>query len=389
MQEAMPLSYQESDSIVEGRAAAIDLPGATARRTLHLELPFWRTLGLAAALFGLVLALGEGLVRTKAFEAHVVADSRGGRHGQFELQLGRLETVIARDGPIDCIFLGNSMVWHSFDPEAFAQGYRQQTGQDIRCFNFGVDGLPTVAAGSLAPILASDFRPGVLIYGTTARDYAISEESEDNTVLLEMPWLRYRLGHVSVQGWLYDHSRLSQYWGTLGHLMRFEKRNLLLRGYYASLKDNYGFYGHEGVEALASVVPDPQSEDRQIRGYFELLSDYAMLPENLVGLKQVMAQHGSAMQVLIVEMPVPSTYMHFFGNGQQDYQRFIDQVERIAESKAVPFWQTTELQLIPDDGWHDYVYPNTKGAWLFSAWLGDQLGSAVLRGDIGNPIGER
>jgi hypothetical protein len=356
--------------------------------TLRLELPCGHTMGLALILFSLLVALGEVLVRAHVFRAHVVADNRGGRHGQFELQLGRLETVVARDGPIDCIFLGNSMVWHSLDPEAFAQSYRRQTGQDIHCFNFGVDGLPTVAAGALASVLASEYQPALLIYGTTARDYAVGKESEDNTVLLEMSWLRYRLGQFSVRGWFYDHSRLYQYWGTLGHLLRLEKRSLLLTGYYASLKDNYGFYGHEGVGTVVSTSLDAQSEDRQIQGYFDLLSEYEMLPENLAGLEQVMVQNNGDVQVLVVEMPLQPTYLHFFGKGQQDYQRFIDTVAEMATSRAVPFWRTTQLDLIPGEGWYDYIYPNTEGAWIFSAWLGEQVGSAVLQGKLRDPVAE-
>jgi hypothetical protein len=357
--------------------------------TLRLELPFGQTLGLALILFGLLIGLGEAVVRTEVFQAHVIANRMGGRHRQFELQLGRLETVVARDGPIDCIFIGNSMVWHDFDPEALAQGYRRQTGQNIRCFNFGIDGLPTVNAGALAPILAGDYRPRLLIYGITARDVALTREYQDDVPLLEMPWLRYRLGQYTVRGWFHAHCRLYRYWETLGHLLRLEKRYLLLTDYYASLKSNYGFEGHEGVSPSAEIVPDPDSQDRQIQGYFELLSEYEILPENLSGLEQVMAQNGGGLQVLIVEMPIPPPYLHFFGNGQQDYQRFVDRVEALAESRAIPFWHTTQLDLIPADGWHDYVYLNTKGARIFSGWLGEQVGRAVVQGELEDPVATR
>ena len=355
-------------------------------RTLYFRRPYGRTLALTLLLLALLMALGEVLVRTEVFEGHVVANNRGGRHRQFELQLGRLETVVARDGPIDCIALGSSMVWYDFDPEAFSEGYQHQTGQEIRCFNFGVDGLPAASAGALAPILAGDFQPSLLIYGTTARDYAVPKESENNTVLLEMPWLRYRLGQFSIQGWFYEHSRLYRYWETLGHLLRLENRHLLMTGYYASLKDNYGFSGREGVGTLGSVPLDPQSEDPRVRRLFELLYEYEILPENLTGLDQVMAQNSREVQVVLVEMPVPPAYLHFFGHGRQDYQRFINQVESMAESRTVPFWQTTHLRLIPDDAWFDYVYPNTKGARIFSAWLGEQVGSAVIQEKLEDPV---
>jgi hypothetical protein len=313
----------------------------------------------------------------------------GGRHRQFELQLGRLETVVSRDGPIDCIFLGNSMVWLGFDPEAFARTYRRQAGEGIRCFNFGVDGMPTVSAGPLASILARDYQPRLMIYGTSARDYSLSKGTSEATRILELPWLQYRLGQFSIQGWFHDHSRLYQYQESLSHVLRFDERYLLLTRYHDSLKDDYGFYRKETVGEFVSMPPDPRSEETQIRGLFGVLSDYEMLPENLSGLEQIVGQNSYGIQVLIVEMPVPPTYLHFFGNGQQDHQRFIDQMERVAESGAVQFWPTTQLWLIPDDGWADYAHLNTKGARVFSEWLGAQLGMAVVQGKLGSPGRQR
>jgi hypothetical protein len=128
------------------------------------------------------------------------------------------------------------------------------------------------------------------------------------------------------------------------------------------------------------LPPDPYSDEIPDQYLFGLLAEYEMLPENLSGLEQVIAQGGPDVQVLIVEMPVPPTYMHFLDNGQQDYQRFIDYVERVAGSRAVPFWQTTPLRLIREEGWWDYTHLTTKGALVFSEWLGEELGRAVVHG---------
>lgn len=388
MTDSTKCHAKENDQIIGEMPTAMELPDAKHGRTLRLELPFGRTLGLAVVVFGLIVTLGEGLVRTRLFEAHVVSNNRGGRHGQFELQLGRLETVVARDGPIDCVVLGNSMVWHDFDPEAFAAGYRRQTGQDIRCFNFGVDGLPAVAAGAVAQVLVADFQPRLLIYGTTARDYALSDESADATVLLEMPWLQYRLGRFCIRGWLHEQSHLYQYRETLGQLLRLQGRDLLLTGYYASLKSTYGFYGRQATAVSVDAPPDPDIPGIQLWGLFELLDDYRLLPEAVSGLEQVMGQNGLDVQVVIVEMPIPPTYMHFFGDAGEDYQKFVRLVESLAETNAVSFWRTAQPGLIPDDGWYDYVYLNTKGARIFSEWLGAKAGSAVVQGKQNDLITE-
>ena len=351
-------------------------------QTLRLKLPFGQTLGLALILFSLLLGAGEVLTRTRVFKSHFIADARGTRHNQFELQLGRLETIVAIEGSIDCIFLGNSMVWNGFDPEAFAQAYRHRTGQNLRCFNFGVDGMPVISAGALAQILVHDYRPKLLIYGTDARDYAVTREAEDTTVLLDTPWLRYRLGQFSFEGWLYEHSHLYRYRETLGHIMRFEKRYLVVIGAYALNRDNYGFGGDEKVGSFVSTPPDHHSDMGAVQYYSGLLSDYKMLPENLVGLEQIVRNTRDGTQVLVIGMPVPETYFYFFGNGEQDYQSFLAGVRDVTEANAAPFWPTTALHLIPDDGWVDYSHLNTKGAQIFSTWLGQQLGEAAEQGLI-------
>jgi hypothetical protein len=337
-------------------------------------------------LLGLLVGLAEMLFRTNVFESHFIATRRTGRHRQFELQLGRLDSIVAREGSINCIFLGNSMVWRGFDPEAFARGYEKRVGQGMRCFNFGVDGMPVVTAGALARILVKDYHPNLLIYGTDARDYAIPRVSEDATVLLDSPWLRYRLGQFSVQGWVQEHSYLYRYQATLSQVLRFQNRYLFLTASYASNKDNYGFGGDARSKLNVTLPPDQQRDAGQVQHYFALLSDYRMLPENLSGLEQLLDQKGADLQVLIVEMPVPPTYLDFFSRGEQDYRRFIDQVNQMARVKAVQFWPTTQLWLIPEDGWVDYSHLNTTGARIFSNWLGEQLGSAVVQGQIGNPF---
>jgi hypothetical protein len=67
---------------------------------------------------------------------------------------------------------------------------------------------------------------------------------------------------------------------------------------------------------------------------------------------------------------------YFFGNGENDYQRFIVQMNELSELHQVPFWQTESLDLIPDNGWVDYSHMNATGAKVFSSWLGQQVGEA-------------
>lgn len=359
-----------------------------ARPTLRLERPFGQTFLLSLILLAVLVGAAELVVRHRRFRAYVVANDRGSAHNQFEVQLGRLENVAAFRGSIDCIFLGNSMVWRGFDPEAFTRAFQEETGRELRCFNFGVDGMPASSAGVLASILVQDFQPRYLIYGTDARDFAVPVDARDAGVLLDSPWLRYRQGHFSLSGWIYEHVHFYRYRQSLGHLLRLEKTYLFVSGAERTKGDTYGFTGDDTVGAYVSSSPLQHLDLGPVQYYRSILSDYRILPEDVRGLQQIAGLSGEKTQVFIVEMPIPETYLEFFGNGEQDYQSFLSAVQEVAAASQIPFWQTRPLQLIPIDGWVDYSHLNTKGARIFSRWFAGEIGALVAASERATVAGE-
>lgn len=351
--------------------------------TVRLTWPFGQTLALALIMLILLAGLAELFARSEVFQAPLTAPMMGTRHYQLGPKLARLEAATRKDGRIDCLIVGSSMVDLGFDPQAFAEGYKGYTGQDIRCFNFGIDALPAVGSAALADILVKDFKPDILIYGTDARDYSVAPNSEDAVVILGSNWVKYRLGHFTVEGWLLEHFYLYRYRDSLSRLIRFDYEDALR----SSTKLNheitpYGFTPYSTIGRYIHNPPDPQDDSFQITYYYSLLADYEMREENLTGLAQIISQNGQSTQVFVVEMPVPDGYFYFFGNGKDDYKRFIDRITNLANSNDVPFLQTTMRNMIPDDGWVDYSHLNTKGAQIFSQWLGQQVGEAVNQGMI-------
>ena len=343
-----------------------------------------KTLLLAIVFFCLFYLAGEMVARTRPFQVYLTHQTWGSRHRAFEMQLSRLDWVYNQEGSIDCIFLGNSMVWRGFDPEAFSKGFRVKTGQDLRCFNFGVDGLPASNAGAIAEILIHDYRPQLMIYGTEARDYAVPPETQDARVLAEMAWLKYRQGQFSFQGWLVDRSELFRYRPSLQNLLRFNYQYTARELANQPVGSRYGFDPDTRVRNVA-IAPDRNNPEGHIQYYYQLLANYQMLPENLVGLREVLSQHQAVDDLVVVELPVPPTYMLFFNNRDKDYQVFIDQVSELTEEHQVLFLETTPWNTIPDDGWVDYSHLNQKGARIFSQMLGEKVGTAVMSGELANP----
>ncbi|MBE2199762.1 MAG: hypothetical protein IAE79_14200 [Anaerolinea sp.] len=355
---------------------------------LRLTRPSLR-IPLLTLLFLLLLGgVAEAVARLPAFQSRLMAPTLNTRHRQFEMQWWRLQQVAEEDGRIDCIILGSSMVVSGFNPLVFAHTYQEETGEALHCFNFGIDAIPTMTAGALAQILMEEYQPRLLIYGMDARDLAVTRTDRDTTVILDMPWLQYRLGRFNLEGWLVEHSALYRYRRLLFNLSRFYYRDTL-RSYYGS-ETPHGRLGYDPDDTVADYIampPDPNNPEYQIQYYFRVLSAYQVQAENQAGLEMLLVQQQASSQLLVVEMPVPDTYFYFFGEATADYAAFTHYVDETTAHYDVPFWETTSLHLIPDDGWMDYSHLNTNGATIFSAWLGRQVGQAVNNGELAR--GER
>src|SRR4051794_37844514 len=104
-----------------------------------------------AAVIILIVVLGgsEVLARSAPIQSILVAPSVGSEQYQLGPKLLLLDRLIQRDGPVDCIFIGSSMVLRGIDPEIVSAAYRDETGRSIKCFNFGLFSLDAAAAGKL------------------------------------------------------------------------------------------------------------------------------------------------------------------------------------------------------------------------------------------------
>jgi hypothetical protein len=349
--------------------------------TLRLKRPFGKTFGLSIICFALLLLAGEAIARTDQLQALLIPPNMGTRHYEFGPKLFQLKSIVKKEGAIDCIFLGNSMVNYAIDPEVFASAYKEATGEEIRCFNFAIDAIPASVAGVLAPILVEEFHPKVLIYGTSARDYSVPREDEETTVILDTDWIRYRLGNFNIRGLLLQYSYLYRYRYYFPRLSRLNFRDTLRsRAIYRVSESGFIPLTDEGIEI--DNPPDPN--DQSLKRGFDLLYDYTMQVDNLDGLTNIINLNGPDLQIIIVEMPVPDTFIYFFENRKVDYQLFIDQVNGQAQTGSVPFLETGDLALIPDNGWADYSHMNPIGARAFSQWLGQRVGETLKQSPIGD-----
>lgn len=334
-------------------------------------------------MFLLLTVVAEGITRSEPFQAPLTPPRMGSRHYQLGHKLALLDMLIRKTGVVDCIMVGSSMVDTGFSPEAFQAGYQEMTGQKIRCFNFGIDASSAASTAALGRIIVEDYRPRLLIIGTDPRDYAVPMEDPDAVVILKTPWVAYRQGDFSLEGWLLEHSYLYRYRQHLSRLVRFQFGGTLWSKTKLShevLPD--GFTPLSKVSTYINDPPDPGDDSFEVTYYTRIYTSYQMLPENLESLEELMDYNASGVQLILVEMPVADGLYYFFGNRASDYNRFLTRVGGLASLHHVPFWQTEPLDFIPDDGWVDYSHLNETGAEIFSTWLGQRVGRAEQQRSI-------
>lgn len=348
--------------------------------TFRLQGWWSSTLGMAFLLLLLFLATGEAAARSERVRSGFTAASLGSGHRQFEQLMGRLETYAFQHEVIDCVFLGDSTVIADFDPSAFEKAYREQTGESLNCFNFGVGASTVVSSAALAQILVNEYKPHMLIYGIHALNFTVPSDATGATVLLETPWVRYKLGQRSLEGWLYDHSYLYRYIDTLGQLITFETSYAEISPPdQARLSDGYYPFEGQGPFNMDSP-PEPDSEHPYDEHYFAELGNFQILSANLDALDQISDLQETTTQVLAVEMPVSDTYFYYFDQGEQEYLDFLAVIREKLSDKSVQFVETNYLDVFPDDTWFNRNHLNKNGAGIFSKWFGKQLGMAAQEG---------
>jgi len=340
------------------------------RATLRLRHPRGTTLWLAALCLAVPLSVCETVARTDLPQRWGLVPSVGSSHRQFEIALRRIEAYVADEGRLDCVFLGSSVVHRGIDPAALGGAYRKHTGRTIRCFNFGIQGVSVATSSRLAELLARRYHPRLLVFGSTARDYSPYAQHQVKSQVATVPWVRYYTGAVSPKGWLAAHSAAFRYYLTYRNWMRADyARAMATRAEEDRYTTREGYDTRRGGRLDVRGNPNPRTQGH----YFGVLRDFTIVPEARDGLRRIARLQGSGIQVALLEMPITPTTIPFFPNGERDYAQFVDVLTTTARDTGVLLWRTFGVAPVPFDGWRDWGHLNTKGARVFSEWLGGQM----------------
>jgi hypothetical protein len=355
---------------------------------LTIHCPSRHTLGLGLVLLVCLAGLVELAARTPLVQRGVPFQAYGTNHIQFEMQLKRLNSFIAQRGEPDCFIFGTSQSLRGIDPQVVAEIYLEKTGEDLLCYNFSVNGSNVAITLYFSQFLIREYRPRLVILGTSFLDYTEEREQRVDARFEDNPWIHYQRGDFSVTGWLSEHSYA---WRLLTLLSYAAPQGLDLS---ATLKEartwenqltEFG-YGYSDEQ----IDPSQPAKQGFVKNFLEQFGGFTLSERNLQAVEEIARyckQEG--LQLQIVEMPYHPSLIELRGaDGQrraptEELQEFIRQVNErlaaIAERNGALYWQTGDLPPFPEDGWHDLYHFNHKGGAVFSRWLAGRLAEAAGR----------
>jgi len=346
-------------------------------RTLKLQWPFGRTLLLAAAVLIGLVAAAEFLLRRDFLQSRLPYPSFGNSNHQLDIKIHLLDKLVERQGPPDCLFLGNSTVQAGIDPEAFSAAYREITGKTLRCFNFGVVGMAPDAGATLVRILNRRYRPRMVVWGIIP--YDLKARGKNREAELESGnWVRYQMGQGDFSGWLTDASCLYRYYLRFRLWMDFPGIN---RKVEASER-HWSATGFNS-ERTGSSITDPEQRGREARN-LETLRDFKV-DQRILSMMHDAFQPTPGVLFVLAEMPLHPNYSARNEEEEKTYRGHLSRISDFAGRKRIPFIRRDPRDSYMDGHWRNALHLNYRGALRFSRWLGERIGVSVREGLIPDP----
>ncbi len=324
-------------------------------KTLRITLPIGRTFLQAALVLLVFCAALELFARTPVAKFLFPRVSYGSSHPHFEVQLTRLKERYTKEGEIDCIFIGNSQVLYGIDPSMVEQAYQEKTGRTIRCQNFGLGGLTPLTAGPLARMLIRNFHPSLIVFETGVLDYSTSSMEGTDESIMSSPWMKYQLGHVSLDGWLYENSYAFRMVAGIDRTLKYiEESNTHIE-----------WDGHAKLSGQTTT-----SIEDQIQFFETALSTLEITDRQVGGLENLLSLNPAEVQVIIVETPIHPTFYQIKRKVRNLYPTFENMLTFQTHQADADLWLTRNEIDLPAEEWHDLAHLNEEGSIRFSLQIG-------------------
>ena len=329
----------------------------------------------------------EGWARTSTFKQIIAPPSYGFHDTAFDIQATLLDEMQAREGKIDCIFVGSSTLEPSILPVLFTQGYSAHTNQPVlNCFNFGRYGMRNQAGYELLYFLVERYQPRYIFYGITPHAFEQNRSPADQQYL-ESKWISYRHGKFNLEGLLTEYSHAYrtylryQNWMSSNFLVNLERINQQQQNY---TPDGYRSLPLNSLDVRYPPFAELPANERKQALYKQSdtreknLADFDLTKDALDELDLILSLNTfQDTQLILLEMPIHPSFMAYFTNGQVQYEAYMDEVRQHAEKHQVPYWQISASLIIPNEFWIDRHHLSMGGGYWVSYWLGAQFATAM------------
>lgn len=346
------------------------------------QKPFWGfSVLLALIITVLSLAALEILWRTGFLQDSFPLRSHGLDNIQFDIKWFKLQEYLHAHEGVDVIFTGSSLVNTGIDPDIIQGLVLQQTGQTVRFFNFGTEGLSLPATLATIKILIDTAHPDVIVLATEMRDYYSASGRELADDYLSSPWVRQKLGYSSVSGWLSDNSVLLQKAYVLRDWMREdfpETLQLSVRRWHDTSASGY--------EPDNRIMPDIEEpidlDDPQIKSAYDTFNGFSAADDRLQALRNIVALcENAGVELILVDMPAHPTFFGFFG-GETEHAKYLDFIQDFVNENDLLLIPAMPYEKLPLEGWSDRIHLNKDGVPVFSAYLGEEFNTLITSGRI-------
>ncbi|NOY23587.1 MAG: hypothetical protein GXO70_08780 [Acidobacteria bacterium] len=341
-------------------------------KTLALNWPFGLSLLKAIVLLSVVVLSTELVLRIPVVRRQLPPPVLGTGNLTFDVTWEYLQRTRGLYGHVDCMFVGSSMIKHAIEPELFQKRFREKSGHDIVCFNFGVSGMRSSEAGFYKSMVER-YHPSLIVCELTPLIlYKGFLENQKSPLISQSPWGCFQLGKFSVKGWLLTHSLLFRYFMRLNMWIRSPSQYERLKRISRNMKmDGFLVKGHGRI--------GKKKRNPVLNRVKATLSGKV---ENTQALEDLLDVFSENVPVVFLEMPLKGEDGSFRGEEDRKFSLSRVLLRKVVEERGYVLFSPGEQTDFDKSCWMSINHLNPQGAKRFTPVFADALANALSTGRL-------